>query len=139
MNKFQSYLFKINRFSIIHNVDDPTNVYVHRYSIFDQESDCANIFLHKIFRSDADDYLHDHMWNWASFILWGSYEETFIDGSRDYCKWLSFRRDKAETFHKLILTKPVWTMFFHAKPKQEWGFLVKGKKVFWREHLNYWD
>jgi hypothetical protein len=32
----------------------------------------------------------------------------------------------------------VWTLFCLGRQKGEWGFMVEGKKVPWREYLATW-
>ena len=38
-----------------------------------------NIYLHKLYKSDKDLYLHDHPWNYVSWILQGSLLEKNIE------------------------------------------------------------
>lgn len=87
--------------------------------------------LHKIWRSDDDRAMHDHIGDNVSVLLTGCYEEL---RSCPRCKQGEvsghsalriplipyFRR--AETPHRLVLTKPVWTLWLRWPRRREWGF-----------------
>lgn len=136
----------------------------------------GNLYLHCLLRSDAGRELHDHPWDWTSFILHGAYREhrleafqnlydvdwqgadkleitrkdasaRFMTVIRDYSTG-SLRSNKAEDAHRIELfsskyhdciqdfkwmthaeavstclrIKPVWTLFFTAPWRREWGF-----------------
>lgn len=101
--------------------------------------------LHKICRSDDDRALHDHRADNWSFILWGNYEEVLAAGWRPGCTknpahllhlihfrhrfWPYFR--PAELPHRLIVDKPVWTLWLRAPPRREWGFWCPKRWVPW--------
>ena len=54
----------------------PDDVYLIRYYIL--RSKYMNIFLHQFLRSDRDD-LHDHPWNFATYLIKGAYTENKFD------------------------------------------------------------
>lgn len=45
----------------------------------------------------------------------------------------------AEHIHRVILTKPVWSLVFTGKTRRPWGFVKPGEWVFWRKYLNNWN
>lgn len=92
------------------------------------------IRVHHILRSDHDRHLHDHPWDFLSILLWGVYYEALNDG-----RGLRFRRwvvrHKAEDLHRLVLSKPVWTLVLTGPKRKSWGFLTEDGMVPWREYL----
>lgn len=101
--------------------------------------------LHHILKGDDDKHLHDHPWPWAAFILKGWYWEELIDyqfhNNYSYLNIIrglfSFRIGRSTTWHKLTLNDgPVWSLFWMGPRVQEWGFLVDGTKIQWKEYLN---
>ena len=122
--------------------------YLERYYVFlkDRDNFPFNIFLHKFLKSDPDD-VHDHPWNYATFILKGGYWEwvpEFDDHGNKTCeiaKWRgpgSFRTASANSYHRIELdpTVETWTLFMPGRKKREWGFLTKGNWVQWEEYLS---
>jgi hypothetical protein len=97
------------------------------------------IRLHHIQAPDAGTVLHDHPANYRSFILKGAYLEIRPDkpvGS--YCRVAGETiAAKAEQFHRInwVPFGGVWTIFIMGRRRQEWGFLVEGRKIPWREYL----
>ncbi|WP_346396805.1 hypothetical protein [Pseudomonas syringae] len=123
-----------------------------------------SIRVHHIMRPDADRDLHDHPWNARTVILRGWYAEQrqasdewkkavrsglienpdpkFVDWlMRDACEWI--RRDAGDTaqlnhgeYHRIDEVSPggVYTLFITSRWKGDWGFLVNGVKVAWREY-----
>lgn len=162
LNRFQRWLIKIGRLRVITatdpnpNIDDDTiDIYMLRYCLWNKSGDKenANLFLHKICRSDQERDLHDHPWNWASLILKGSYQEITENGTvnavlHPHAFWnhdkykifrpFTFRKGKATDTHRLVLIndKPVWSLFWHGKRIQKWGFYVKNEKIYWKVYLN---
>ena len=122
--------------------------YLERYYVFlkDRDNFPFNIFLHKFLKSDPDD-VHDHPWNYATFILKGGYWEwipQFNSAGEKYneiAKWRgpgSFRTANANSYHRIELdpTVETWTLFMPGRKKREWGFLTKGNWVQWEEYLS---
>jgi hypothetical protein len=88
-----------------------------------------NVYLHKFLKSDEDEALHDHPWNWCSIILRGGYTEHRSDGSsRRRAGSIVVR--KPEVAHRVQLDwgnawcreLPVWTLFITGPKQREWGF-----------------
>ena len=81
-----------------------------------------NVYLHKIMLSD-EPTLHDHPWNWGTFIISGGYYEHTPKGTfwRGPGSW---RTQKSTDLHWLELKKntPCWTLFWHGRKKRTWGF-----------------
>ena len=110
--------------------DEP---YLERYYLFlkNREEFPFNIFLHKFLKSDPDD-LHDHPWNYRTFILWGGYwEYTKSSDGKIQKHWrcpLHYRFSSAKSFHRIELDKnrPIcWTLFIPGKKIRDWGFNTK--------------
>jgi hypothetical protein len=111
--------------------------YLERYYIFLKERDSFpfNIFLQRFIKSDPDD-LHDHPWNYRTFILFGGYWEHTING-RFWRGPGSYIYAPANTFHRVELDKNIpycWTLFIPGRKNKDWGFLENGK---WIQHEEY--
>jgi hypothetical protein len=89
--------------------------------------------VHKIMRSDKDRDLHDHPWDFTSFILWGRYLEVAPGGVQTYSVG-SINRKRAEDRHRLALAEPVWTFVVTGPVRRKWGFYTDGGWVYWREY-----
>lgn len=89
--------------------------------------------LHKIWRSDDDRALHDHVGDNLSIILRGQYTE-MPDRQVYGVGNVVFR--KAEKPHRLVLDpgKPVWTLWLRWPKRREWGFLCMSG---WRHNKEY--
>lgn len=142
-------LEKLNRKRII--LDRFGNEYMHRYYLGFKEKLNAhdtvrpypNVFLHKLLLSDEDRDVHDHPWNYCTIILAGGYWEWTpvfnAAGAKigELSKWrgpgsIIWRR--AETFHRLEMHSPTWTLFMHGWRFREWGFFTnKG----WIDRVTY--
>ncbi len=95
-----------------------------------------SIRIHQILRPDNAAHPHDHPWNARTIILRRHYVE---------------RRGNVEHVRRVGHTAPVlfgeyhhisyvqshgaWTMFICWDYMGDWGFLVNGKKVPWREYV----
>lgn len=88
------------------------------------------IRVHKILRSDSGRDFHNHPWNFISVILDGSYTEVCPMYNGDIYLGTSMRRyetgdilfRKSNDFHRLLLKKPVWTLFITTRKERVWGF-----------------
>jgi len=99
------------------------------------------LFLHRFHQPDQDAALHSHPWQFfVSFILWGGYSELRYGGE----KVLHLKRYRAPSFnfvrkheyHKVIYVKPgTITLVFSYGKGRDWGFLVDGRHVPWKEYL----
>lgn len=102
----------------------------------------GTIRLHHILRSDHDRALHDHPFGFWTILLSGGYIEVLPDGKGAEKhirrkKW-TIRWVDAETPHRLILDKPVWTLVIAQHKWREWGFYVGGNESMnWVHHHNY--
>ena len=109
------------------SLDNDKTVYLRRFDIVRKE-DHQNTYLHHILQSDKGRDLHDHPWDFSTFILWGSYIEHLPNGKSLKRGMFSFRRHNASWIHRLELIndRPVWTLF-RVGPKSEkiWGFYTK--------------
>lgn len=103
--------------------------------------------LHHFHRPDADRYLHNHPWRWAlSFVLSGAYDEERLVPNPDplssaggtFVKRLvrRFNTLTDRDYHRVTrLRGDVWTLFITGPRIQDWGFLIDGEHVPWREFL----
>lgn len=99
------------------------------------------LYLHKICRSDEDNHMHDHPWNFASLILSGSYlEKYFVAGNwgeeiERVRKPGNMVRHHHTDVHKLSLSTPfVWTLVFASGKVQPWGYQTQ---FGWIDHVSY--
>lgn len=102
------------------------------------------IRVHQILRSDIGRDFHNHPWSFVSVILKGYYTEVtpeydesdFYTGAK-YCVYnegdVLVRTDKH--MHRLIVVKPVWTLFISGRKRRNWGFLNKADFI--TPHYNY--
>jgi hypothetical protein len=107
----------------------------------------TRVFLHHIRKSDAGIFLHDHPWDFTSYVLWGSYVEllktavvspyelTEAGGGRRRHRWLSRHRYKAEDAHLVNAKKQVVTLCFVKQARRVWGFFPPEGWEDWRKHL----
>ncbi len=96
--------------------------------------------LHKIHRPDTDRWLHNHPWRTATFrILSGGYtEERLVDGRVEVRAYRvgHVNRLDARTFHRITSIRPnTWTLGLIGERVQDWGFLVDGALVPWRDYF----
>lgn len=98
-----------------------------------------NIFIHKFLSSDPSD-LHDHPWDYMTFIIKGGYFEwtpEYDDQGNELPpkrQWLGaghFRYCRAESKHRIELMKGVdaWTIFIPMRQRREWGFWHDNKFI----------
>ena len=97
-----------------------------------------SIKLHRIYRPDRQRDLHDHPWNFVSFILRGSYVEDTPQGQRRR-RWFNFKR--AEDRHSIreVSRSPVWTLIYTGPKRRSWGFWRGGKFIPWRQYDKLMD
>jgi hypothetical protein len=114
-------------FVITNEVGDP---YMCRYRLF--KLPFFKVYLHHILRSDEDQFLHDHPWNFVSFILWSGYLEQLPGRSR-MVRPGAMIRHRATDSHRLILERPAWTLVLVTGKKRTWGFHTKsGWMAYWK-------
>lgn len=113
-----------------------------------------SIRLHRIMHADKDRHYHDHPWHARTIILDGWYTEVQPaytgkkNGQKIFITLPNFcathhRKTgdtapiKYEHYHKIIAVSAggVTTVFITWRYRGDWGFLVAGKKMLWREYL----
>lgn len=100
-----------------------------------------NVYLHCFVDDDDTTYgLHDHPWDFWSFILWRGYVEWLPDGVRKRRWPLSVAWRPAETRHavKLIEGRPSWSIIVTGPIRRNWGFwTIDG----WRSYreIRHWE
>lgn len=96
-----------------------------------------SIRLHHIVLPDADMHLHDHPFNFRTFVLRGWYAEENIFGNAFVLESGRTARRAANEFHRIadVSSGGVWTLFFMGRRVNDWGFLVGGRKVGFRAYL----
>jgi hypothetical protein len=72
VRKIAAWCERKGRMLDIHGTDDPSDVYLRRYYLV--RSKYFNVFIHQFLRSDRDD-LHDHPWDFLTYLVAGAYTE----------------------------------------------------------------
>ena len=109
-----------------------------------------SVRVHRIMKPDDDRHLHDHPWNARTVILRGSYiEETpaTMPGSlslpaahareQHYRVASGTHQLRPGQYHRIthVTSRGAYTLFITGKNQSDWGFLVDGKKIPWKEYL----
>jgi hypothetical protein len=99
------------------------------------------VYLHHILQSDQDKHMHDHPFNFTSFILRGGYREDWAaspywsDIKERYVTAGSLVRHDHTDAHKLTLTTPqVWSLVFVSGETWDWGYQTERG---WMQHETY--
>lgn len=106
--------------------------YMERWTFWDTAKSTGKV--HRILCSDGQ-HPHDHPYDFTVVLVWGSYIEEFFPYGpqfvvrRRVCKPFQVRRYKAENLHRLILEKPVWSLFLGKRRRHNWGFHVPQRDV----------
>lgn len=101
-----------------------------------------SIRLHYWLRSDDKRYMHDHPWNFRTFVLKGYYYDVSSKDEvemniREKVSFTAYR--KANHKHYVKIPKPgVITLLFCGRPHRKWGFWIPGRKNLLRP-LKYFD
>ncbi len=94
-----------------------------------------NIYLHKIMLSD-EPVLHDHPWDYFTFILWGGYWEHTPEGKfwRGPGHW---RFSKAKSLHWIEVPEGSYalSLFMRTKKTRTWGFNTSKGWVDYKKYL----
>lgn len=122
------------------------SLYMGRYTLF--ETDGLSARVHQIARPDHDRHLHDHPWNFASYVLRGGYtEQRPIDvnpcfqGDSEDCNSTyrakgSWAWRHATDRHRISDVQPdTWTLFVYGRLAQWWGFYTPAGKIYWKDYL----
>ena len=146
----ETYLYNKGKYFVITGrpINNTETVpYLVRYFVF--RSKWLNVYIHRFLRSDADE-LHDHPWDFATYVVEGSYKEhTFYGVTEREQGSLAFRR--ATDFHRVEVDKnrPIeevkdapLTLFVSGPRKKEWGFISREygyshSKPQWIPYWNY--
>lgn len=118
------------------------DIYMVRYVIF--KNQYFSLYLHRFLRSDRDD-MHDHPWNFWTYIISGVYYEYTPKGV-NYRSTLFNRlvRRQATDLHKVVLARHYslkeireapFTICLCGKRRKGWGFLKEGKIIPWKDYL----
>lgn len=96
-----------------------------------------SVRVHHIVRPDADRHLHDHPFNFRTLLLQGSYIEQTEGGRFKAVFAGDTYRSPAARFHRIddVDREGVWSLFIMGRRVNDWGFLVDGHKVAWRQYL----
>lgn len=146
---------KTGRTFNITGTGDDTDVYLIRYYVI--QSRFFNFFIHRFLRSDRDD-LHDHPWNFGTYVVKGGYREQ-VPNSQEFggpnyrINERSTERNqwatrKAEQLHRVVVDQELTyvqkdqatiTLCFTGRTRRDWGFVKDGKWVFWKRYLGLPD
>ena len=105
------------------------------------ENGWRNVLLHRMNGPDLGRDLHDHPWDFTTFILWGGYDEAVLlaNGAPNFdrLRWLSWRSRRAEYTHtiKRLYRRPTWTLVITGPKRREWGFHTKDGWVHWQTYV----
>lgn len=120
--------------------------YLIRWNLF--ECDWFSIKIHRILVSD-DDCMHDHPWNFVSFILKGGYVEEspripYYVFSKDLSAFVrnaetkkvlygagSILYRKARHIHRLDVFQPATTLVISFRKIRQWGFFTSQGFIHW--------
>jgi hypothetical protein len=93
--------------------------------------------VHHILRADNERELHDHPFDYRTIILKGWYVEEDIFGELHYRGTGDTVANRAQTFHRIATVSPggVWTLFIISRRINRWGFLVGGRKVYYKDYF----
>lgn len=119
------------------NADSSTPLYLKRWFLLDYSETKSRpaILLHKFVRSDPDNALHDHPWEFVSFMLWNGYVEQTEKGFERIKAGRVIHRT-AHDKHRVHVDKPAWSLVITGPKEKSWSFFPEtGGKVPWREFL----
>lgn len=124
---------------VIMDHSDRTKEYMHRFGLFGDpkiEHKWFATYIHHILMSD-DDTLHSHPQAYIAIILKGSYKEHTRHGAH-VRRPGHIRLRSAASWHRIeSLSKDgIWTLFIALPRVHKWWFLVRGKCVYYKKHLN---
>lgn len=98
----------------------------------------VRLFLHQIILDDDDRALHNHPWDFASFIMRGEYKEILPLGKSRQASPGTLLRNPAEHTHRVVIVRgPVWTLMISRRAKRIWGFHDPDRGwIDWRTYLD---
>lgn len=82
------------------------------------------VYLHCHFKPDPSRHLHDHPYNFRTWILKGDYSERRDSGLLFVWRAGSQHRMRAELAHSIhaLSRVPTWTLLFVGRRRRDWGF-----------------
>lgn len=105
-----------------------TSPYIRRMRII--RTPFFQIYFHRIYRPDNQREMHDHPFDFISFILRGWYGENVprAGGGQKYVKrrWWNFKFAEGRHSIRTVSCRPVWTLVITGPERREWGFWVDG-------------
>lgn len=106
--------------------------YFTRYTII--ETPWFALLLHRMHNPDPNVYLHDHPFNFWTFVLWGGYTELNKKGY-EKVGWLNLKKHFAKHFHSIVkVDRGTTTLVFRGRRYRRWGFDIDGK---WTDAKKY--
>lgn len=106
-------------------------VYMYRWRLIEERRWLPfSIRLHHIVRPDMDRHLHDHPFDYRTFVLKGWYAETVRSGLRRLAAGDTFFSPVGR-LHRIshVGDGGAWTLFVMGRNNDRWGFLVDGRMV----------
>jgi hypothetical protein len=100
------------------------------------------VYIHKFLRSDAERDLHDHPFNFWSFVMSGMYCEIHSHPRSLFDKRFGIRKRftcayrPAVFSHRILISKPCWTFVVRGPKIREWGFWTIDGWVHNEEYAN---
>jgi hypothetical protein len=100
------------------------------------------VLLTKIYKTDSERYPHDHHRSFISFIISGGYIERVFSDPIDLDKYTT-RHHHTWSFHAMptskahtitYVEKPLWTLVFAGRMKNDFTFWTPEGKVDYREY-----
>jgi hypothetical protein len=124
------------------------DLFLKRWTLF--KTPWFRIVLHCFIRSDADEELHDHPWNFLTIILKGGYYEELGTSLKhptrnkriSFIHWRppgSILYRPAKTIHRVILSEGTasWSLVFTGKKIRDWGFWTEEHGwCIWHKFIN---
>lgn len=89
-----------------------------------------SIRVHKWIRSDDKRHMHDHPWNFRTFVLRGHYFDVSPEG-REKVTGTVYRKST----HRHYVDVPecgALTLLLCGRQHRKWGFWINGKLTMWR-------
>lgn len=107
------------------NLDDPEQTYLTRYGIV--QTPWFSVFVHRMDGPDSRSTLHDHPWQFVSFVLKGGYHERRLEPhkrgvyTRRVTRVNVMRTHDAHSIERLIRV-PTWTLMVTGPRRRVWGY-----------------
>ncbi len=89
-----------------------------------------SIRVHQWWKSDDSRFLHDHSWNFRTFVLKGHYYDVSMNEKNEIVRELVNRTAYRKSTHKHYVEIPeggAITLLFCSRPNRKWGFWVNNK------------